>query len=85
MPKRRVVITGIGIVSALGNDREQTWARLLNGESGAGPITTFNAEAWPTKIAHEVKNMRPFIDDLQQRCPFFPGFLGFLVHNIIGL
>ena len=41
--KRRVVVTGLGIVSPLGNDLETTWKNILNGESGAARITKFDA------------------------------------------
>lgn len=54
MTRRRVCITGIGIVSPLGNNRETTWKRVLAGESGAGPITQFHAKTWPTTFACEV-------------------------------
>lgn len=53
---RRVVITGIGVVSPLGHDRESTWQNVLAGKSGAGPITQFHAGTWPTRIACEVKD-----------------------------
>ncbi len=56
MSERRVCITGIGIVSPLGNDRETTWGNILDGKSGAGSITAFDAETWPTKFACEVKD-----------------------------
>jgi 3-oxoacyl-[acyl-carrier-protein] synthase II len=58
MPER-VVITGIGAVTPVGNDRESTWAALLAGRSGAGPITAFDAGALPTRIAAEVKGFDP--------------------------
>ena len=48
---RRVVITGIGMVSPVGNDREQTWASLVEGKSGIGPITRFDVSDYATKIA----------------------------------
>jgi 3-oxoacyl-[acyl-carrier-protein] synthase II len=51
---RRVVVTGMGIVSPLGNTRESTWRRVLAGDSGARYITQFAAETWPTKFACEV-------------------------------
>jgi 3-oxoacyl-[acyl-carrier-protein] synthase II len=56
MGKRRVVITGMGMVSPLGNTREETWKNVLAGKSGAAPITQFHADSWPTRIACEVKN-----------------------------
>jgi 3-oxoacyl-[acyl-carrier-protein] synthase II len=52
---RRVVVTGMGIVSPLGTGIEATWSRMLAGESGAGPITRFDASDLPTRIAFEVK------------------------------
>ncbi|HBT78178.1 MAG TPA: beta-ketoacyl-[acyl-carrier-protein] synthase II, partial [Planctomycetaceae bacterium] len=54
--KRRVVITGIGLVTPLGAEVETVWKRLLNGESGVDKITLFDASNFPTKIAAEVKN-----------------------------
>ncbi|MDR2441718.1 MAG: beta-ketoacyl-[acyl-carrier-protein] synthase family protein [Planctomycetaceae bacterium] len=54
--KRRVVITGIGLVTPLGHEVEAVWRKLLNGESGVGPITLFDANNFPTKIAAEVKD-----------------------------
>ncbi len=52
---RRVVVTGLGIVSPLATGIEETWVRLLAGESGAGPITKFDASDLPCRIAFEVK------------------------------
>lgn len=57
--KRRVVITGMGVVTPLGNDLETTWAALLAGQSGVGPITRFDASDLPTRIAAEVKDFNP--------------------------
>ena len=54
MSKRRVVITGIGIVSPLANGREATWERLIAGKSGAGKIDVFDASDMPCKIAFQV-------------------------------
>jgi 3-oxoacyl-[acyl-carrier-protein] synthase II len=54
-----VVITGIGAVTPLGLDRESTWASLLAGRSGVGPITAFDASRLPTRIAAEIKGFDP--------------------------
>ena len=51
----RVVVTGTGVVSPIGNDTESFWRRLTAGESGAGPITRFDAAAYATRFACEVK------------------------------
>ena len=55
MAKRRVVITGIGILSPLGNDLASSWDGIVNGRSGIGPITHFDASNFATQIAGEVK------------------------------
>jgi len=57
--KRRVVITGIGLVSPLGNDVSSSWRAMLNGESGAGLITQFDASRFPVRFACEVKGFDP--------------------------
>lgn len=54
--RRRVVVTGIGCVTPLGTDIETMWRRLLNGESGVGYTTLFDASNFPTKISAEVRN-----------------------------
>ena len=56
MTLRRVAITGLGAVSPLGNDVASTWQALLNGVSGVANIAQFDASAFPTTIAAEVKN-----------------------------
>jgi 3-oxoacyl-[acyl-carrier-protein] synthase II len=53
--RRRVVITGIGLVTPVGNDLESSWSALLAGTSGAGPITGFDTTDYKTKFACEVK------------------------------
>ena len=53
--KRRVVVTGMGAVTPLGNSVRDTWLRLTQGKSGIGPITLFDASRFPTRIAGEVK------------------------------
>lgn len=57
--KRRVVITGLGLVTACGNDVASTWAALLRGESGVDYIKKFDTEKYSVKIAAEVKNFDP--------------------------
>jgi 3-oxoacyl-[acyl-carrier-protein] synthase II len=57
--KRRVVVTGLGCVSPVGNNVEDTWQALLAGKSGAAPITCFDASTHKTKFAAEVKNFDP--------------------------
>ncbi len=59
MGKRKAVVTGIGLVSPLGSDRETTFAGLLEGRSGAGPITRFDASGYPVRFACEVKDFWP--------------------------
>ncbi len=59
MELKRVVVTGLGAVTPLGNDVPTTWNALLNGESGAGPITHFDASEFKTQFACEVKNFDP--------------------------
>ncbi len=55
----RVVVTGIGVVSPLGLNSQTTWQALLEGKSGAGLITHFDASSFGTKIACEVKGFDP--------------------------
>lgn len=55
MSTRRVVITGLGVLSPLGIGVEENWRRLCAGESGIGPITRFDTSDYPTKIAGEVR------------------------------
>src|SRR6218665_1431382 len=59
MSKRRVVVTGLGIVSPVGNDLATAWGNITAGRSGIGPITNFDASAFPTRIAGEVRDFDP--------------------------
>jgi 3-oxoacyl-[acyl-carrier-protein] synthase II len=56
--RRRVVVTGMGMVTPLGADRESTWSALQEGRSGVGPISLFDARTFPTRIAAEVREFR---------------------------
>ncbi|HET6762869.1 MAG TPA: beta-ketoacyl-ACP synthase II [Longimicrobiaceae bacterium] len=56
---RRVVITGTGLLTAIGLDVQETWAALLAGKSGAGPITQFDASQYDVRFACEVKGFDP--------------------------
>ncbi|MEU7579994.1 beta-ketoacyl-[acyl-carrier-protein] synthase family protein [Streptomyces sp. NPDC041068] len=56
---RRVVITGVGAVTPLGNDAASTWQGLVEGRSGVGPITTFDPTGFPVRIAGEVRGFGP--------------------------
>jgi 3-oxoacyl-[acyl-carrier-protein] synthase II len=55
----RVVVTGIGVMSPLGHTAAESWGSLLNGRSGIGPITQFDASEFPCRIAGEVKDFQP--------------------------
>src|SRR4051812_26113018 len=63
--KRRVAITGVGLVTPVGNDVETTWDALLTGKSGGAPVTLFDASGFPVRIAAEVKGFddAALIDD----------------------
>jgi 3-oxoacyl-[acyl-carrier-protein] synthase II len=64
MEKRRVVVTGVGAVTPLGNDAFVTWKNILEGKSGVGPLTRVNADDYPAKVAAEVKdfNVEQYMD-----------------------
>jgi len=57
--RRRVVVTGVGMVTPLGNDPESTWENLVGGESGAGPITQFDAGEYAVRFACEATDFEP--------------------------
>ncbi|MDD2961053.1 MAG: beta-ketoacyl-ACP synthase II [Muribaculaceae bacterium] len=59
MELKRVVVTGLGALTPIGNDVPSTWNNALNGVSGAGPITHFDASKFKTQFACEVKNFNP--------------------------
>ena len=59
MELKRVVVTGLGAVTPLGNSAEETWKKLLAGTSGAAPITHFDATNFKTQFACEVKDFKP--------------------------
>ncbi|WP_262173708.1 beta-ketoacyl-ACP synthase II [Saccharococcus sp. Marseille-Q5394] len=56
MERRRVVITGVGAVSPVGNSAEESWEAVLNGKSGIGPLTRLDSDQFPVKVAAEVKD-----------------------------
>ncbi len=69
MSRRRVVVTGLGLVSPVGIGVEPSWSALVAGQSGIGPITLFDASTFPTRIAGEVKAFEPgdFMDRKEAR------------------
>ncbi|AGE21289.1 MULTISPECIES: beta-ketoacyl-ACP synthase II [Geobacillus] len=69
MEKRRVVVTGIGAVTPLGNDAETTWKNIIAGQSGIDIVTRVNPDDFPAKVAAEVKDFDPslFIDRREAR------------------
>ncbi|MHC4744395.1 MAG: beta-ketoacyl synthase N-terminal-like domain-containing protein, partial [Planctomycetota bacterium] len=76
---RQVVITGLGVVSPLGNHIDAFWANLILGKSGIGPITLFDASMFPIRIGGEVKDLRfesitrvfPEVSNCRDRKVFF--------------
>ncbi len=69
MELKRVVVTGLGAISPLGNTLAETWEGIINGRSGAGPITHFDASKFKTRFACEVKNFDPslYVDRKEAR------------------
>jgi len=72
---RRVVITGVGLVTPIGVGLDENWDSILKGKSGIGRLTLFDAEDFPVKIAGEVKNFVPedFVD--KKDCRKFDSFI----------
>ncbi len=69
MSTRRVVVTGLGTLSPVGNTVDEFWSSLVQGRSGVGMITKFDTTGYPTRIAGEVKNFDPlnFVDKKEAR------------------
>ncbi|WP_053990500.1 beta-ketoacyl-ACP synthase II [Mangrovimonas sp. TPBH4] len=69
MELRRVVVTGLGALTPIGNTKDEYWEGLMSGKSGAAPITYFDAEKFKTKFACELKNFNPtdFLDRKEAR------------------
>jgi 3-oxoacyl-[acyl-carrier-protein] synthase II len=69
LSKRRVVITGLGIVSPVGNDVETAWATILAGRSGIGAVTRFDAASFPTHFGGEIRdlNLEPYMSTKDAR------------------
>lgn len=67
--KRRVVVTGLGALTPLGNSAQESWEGVIAGKSGVGPITKFDSTSFNTKIAAEIKNFDPlqFVDKKEVR------------------
>ena len=59
MSKRRVVVTGLGLITPVGIGVAESWANIINGQSGIGKITKFDCSAFPSQVAGEVKNFDP--------------------------
>jgi len=74
MSKRRVVVTGMGIISPVGNDIASAWERVLKGVSGIGPVTHFDTSAYSTRIAGQVSGFDPAewmpLKDVKKMDPF---------------
>ena len=59
MCRKRIAITGVGLVTPLGIGTEKNWSALLSGASGVGEVTLFDASRLPSRIAGEVKDFKP--------------------------
>ncbi|QGH56075.1 beta-ketoacyl-ACP synthase II [Bacillus velezensis] len=69
MSKKRVVVTGLGALSPLGNDAETSWKNAIGGVSGIGPITRVESDEYPAKVAAELKdfNIENYMDKKEAR------------------
>src|SRR5450759_3525437 len=79
MDGRRVVVTGLGAVTSLGNDLASTWGGLVSGRSGIGPITLFDASGFRTQLAAEVKELPAGLDPRLTRRLSLPVVFGLTV------
>jgi len=80
--KRRVVVTGVGAVTAAGHNMNETWNAIIEGVSTAGPVTRFDASGMPTTIAYEVKNFKLDKDGLlPEELPYLNDAAGFAVNS----
>lgn len=61
MSKRRVVVTGLGLITPVGLGVKESWANIINGQSGIGRITKFDCSTFPSQVAGEVKNFDPLV------------------------
>jgi 3-oxoacyl-[acyl-carrier-protein] synthase II len=61
MSKRRVVVTGLGLITPVGIGVSESWANIINGQSGIGKITKFDCSSYPSQVAGEVKNFDPLL------------------------
>ncbi len=69
MQRRRVVVTGMGVISPVGSTLDDFWSGLISGKSGVGPVTRFDVSDFPTRIAAEVKDFDPlkYVDRKEAR------------------
>ena len=77
--KKRIVVTGLGVVSSIGIGKNDFWNNLINGKSGVATITRFDVSTFPTKIAAEVKDFDPslFMEKKEAR-----RFLNIVIKNV---
>ncbi len=61
MSKRRVVVTGLGLITPVGIGVSESWANIVSGQSGVGKITKFDCSTYPSQVAGEVKNFDPLL------------------------
>ena len=61
MSKRRVVVTGLGLITPVGIGVTESWANIISGQSGIGKITKFDCSSYPSQVAGEVKNFDPLL------------------------